>query len=306
MAAIRNRTARPRRRSRARTHVARGLAAALTALAFAATGGCGGAPSAVRQPEGPTIAIGVAADEPGLSRWHDGGYSGFEVDVARYVAKKLGYANKQIVFKQVEPANRLDLLADGTVDMVVAGMPMPADDMADAADAKDTTRGENAQGIAVDDDAAYAGPYLVTRQGLLARLDDAGTIRSTSALAGRAVCAVAGSGAKETLLGVQPHARVRERDTYPQCVTDLMVGTADAIAGDAAILAGFARTEGGTLVTRVKGVRYGSVRYGIAVPAGAVTLAADVAEALDGMRDDGSYDAALDALADAAGWHPAR
>ncbi|PLS26053.1 transporter substrate-binding domain-containing protein, partial [Bifidobacterium parmae] len=222
------------------------------------------------------------------------------------VAKRLGYANKQIVFKQVEPANRLELLADGTVDMVVAGMPMPAEagEGGNGANGKDD--GNGAKDVASDDHAAYAGPYLTTRQGLLARPDDAGSIDGVAALAGKSVCTVAGSGAKEALLAVAPRANVRERDTYPQCVTDLMVGTADAIAGDAVTLAGLARDEGGALVTRVNGVRYGSVRYGIAVQAGAVTLAADIADALDDMRADGSYAAALDALADATGWRPAR
>ncbi|WP_225431804.1 transporter substrate-binding domain-containing protein [Bifidobacterium platyrrhinorum] len=307
MAAIRNRTDRTRRLRRhrrpgVRMRVARGVSAALTTLALAATAGCGGAPATVRQPDGPTIAIGVAADEPGLSRWHDGGYSGFEVEVARYVAKKLGYANKQIVFKQVEPANRLELLADGTVDLVVAGMPMPAD----GGDGDDADGGLAANGVVSDGHATYAGPYLTTRQGLLARPGDAAGIDGVAALAGKSVCTVAGSGAKDALLAAVPQGRTRERDTYPQCVTDLMVGTADAIAGDAVTLAGLARDEGGTLVTRVKGVRYGSVRYGIAVQAGAVTLADDIAEALRDMRADGSYDAALDALADATGWRQAR
>ncbi|KFI97336.1 transporter substrate-binding domain-containing protein [Bifidobacterium stellenboschense] len=314
MAAIRNRTDRPRRyhasrRPGARTCVTRGLAAALTALALVATAGCGGAPSTVRQPDGPTIAIGVAADEPGLSRWHDGGYGGFEVEIARYVAKRLGYANKQIVFKQVEPSNRLELLADGTVDMVVAGMPMPAGDGNDDGDGRDSggkDGGTGENGVVSDSHATYAGPYLTTRQGLLARPDDAGGIGDVAALAGKSVCTVAGSGAKDALLAVAPRAKTRERDTYPQCVTDLMVGTADAIAGDAVTLAGLARDEGGTLTERVTGVRYGSVRYGIAVQAGAVTLAADIAEALGDMRADGSYRAALDALADATGWRPAR
>lgn len=54
-------------------------------------------------PEGPTIAIGVAADEPSVGAWHDGTYQGFDITIAKYVAAKLGYANKQIVFKQVRP-----------------------------------------------------------------------------------------------------------------------------------------------------------------------------------------------------------
>ncbi|MBW3080643.1 transporter substrate-binding domain-containing protein [Bifidobacterium saguinibicoloris] len=278
----------------------RALRRAVAALAVAAgvmpLAACGEAPSTFTQPEGPTIAIGVAADEPGLALWHDGSYDGFEVDVARYVAGRLGYANKQIVFKQVLPSDRASLLDDGTVDMVVAGMPMP--------DGQDTQDDGSAP--------AYAGPYLTVAQGLLARVgdgDDADTvhpdadgIRDMRSLAGRNVCVVAGAGAREALLAEQPKARVRERDTYPQCVTDLMIGTADAVAGDSVVLAGLARAVGRALVTRVPGISYGTVRYAVAVAPGAETLADDVADAIADMRADGTYAEALAGLTDATGW----
>ena len=79
------------------------LAAAGIAGAAAALTACGSLSSrddangvSIRQPEGPMVSIGVASDQPGLGVWHNGGYSGFDVDVARYVAKALGYADKQI------------------------------------------------------------------------------------------------------------------------------------------------------------------------------------------------------------------
>lgn len=263
----------------------RRVGAALLSVAMSAgLVGCGEAPRTFVQPEGPTIAIGVTADEPGLARWHGGAYEGFEVDVARYIAKKLGYANKQIVFKQVLPSNRLDLLDDGTVDMVVASMPMPQ----------------------TSSSIAYAGPYLQTSQGLLVRPDDVGTITSTAALAGRDVCVVAGSGARESLLTVQPKASPRERDTYPQCVTDLMIGTADAIAGDDVILSGLARSQGADITVRVEGASYGRTRYAIALPSGAGTLAQNVEAALKDMREDGTYADLLRRLRSETGWSEGR
>lgn len=268
----------------------------LSAAMTAGLAACGGAPATFSQPDGPTIAIGVAADEPGLALWHDGAYAGFEVEIARYVAKKLGYANKQIVFKQVLPFNRLSLLDKGVVDMVVAGTPMP----------RKTTGGNASDGDAADADVTYAGPYLSVAQGLLVRPDDADAIDGTDALAGRHVCVVAGSGAKEALLAVSPKAETRERDTYPQCITDLMIGTADAIAGDDAVLAGLARAQGGDVALPVRGVSYDGVRYAIALPAGAETLAENVEAALKDMRADGSYRAALRGLEADTGWRPSR
>lgn len=279
---------------------ARRVASMLAVAMVASLGGCGGAPETFIQPEGPTVAIGVASDEPGLARWHDGSYSGFEVEVARYVAKKLGYANKQIVFKQVLPSNRLDLLGDGTVDMVVAGAPMPAGASDDSSDSS------GGDGSTPASDVTYAGPYLTVSQGLLVRPDDAGTITDLDALAGRTACVVAGAGAKELLLAAQPKAVARERDTYPQCVTDLMVGTADAIAGDDVVLAGLARSRGAGIARPVRGVSYGRVRYGVALPGGADTLAGNVEAALKDMRADGAYRTALRALASDTGWRPGR
>ena len=94
-------------------------AAACAALLAAGAGACGTSVSVVTEgaAQGPTIAIGVAADQPGLGYLHGGEYSGFDIDVAKYVAKTLGYAEKQIVFKQLSPAMRASALTDGTVDV---------------------------------------------------------------------------------------------------------------------------------------------------------------------------------------------
>lgn len=251
----------------------------LVALLLAVLGGCGTLKvrTVYDQPEGPTIVIGVPADEFGLGLWHEGAYSGFEISVAKYVAGKLGYANKQIVFKRVAPATRMQVLSDGAVDMLVAGVPMPST--------------ASAQGVASDDRAQYAGPYLTTSQGLLVRSDATADIDGISSLAGRNVCTVAGSGASERLLAERSDVKVHERDTYPQCVTDLMIGRSDAVAADAVILAGLSREQGRGVTMRVRGVSYGTVRYGIAVRSDAATLAKDISEALEAMRADGSYDA---------------
>lgn len=140
-----------RLRRRIRTRLVAGIAAA---LGFALMlSGCGQiqVTTVNGSPEGPTLAIGVAADEPAIGAWHDGTYEGFDISVAKYVAAKLGYANKQIVFKQVRPANRASMLNNGQVDMVVASWTI--------------TDGSKAE-------ADFAGPYLRTGVGLLVRTDD--------------------------------------------------------------------------------------------------------------------------------------
>ena len=211
-------------------------------------------------PEGPTIAIGVAADEPSVGAWHDGTYQGFDITIAKYVAAKLGYANKQIVFKQVRPENRRSMLDNGQVDMVVASWPI--------------TDGSSA---IVD----FAGPYLTTSVGLLVRSDERGRFTNDAGSVGDVgdgtVCAVKGDETVGIFRGNHPQARIQERSSYAQCVTAVQVGSADAIASDMDVIAD-----------------KGEVSYGIAVSQGTSQLAQKIAEALEDMVEDGSWTAAKD------------
>ena len=174
-------------------------AAACAALLAAGAGACGTSVSVVTEgaAQGPTIAIGVAADQPGLGYLHGGEYSGFDIDVAKYVAKTLGYAEKQIVFKQLSPAMRASALTDGTVDMVVDSFSM------------DGTH---------DGEADVAGPYLTVREALLIRSDSASEITGTDSLSDKTVCAVAGSAADDNIRNRKKHTRttVAARATYTQ------------------------------------------------------------------------------------------
>ncbi len=66
-----------------------------------------------------TLTIGVKPDQPGLGLQTSAGqYTGFDIDVARYVAKKLGAT--KINFVPTLSANREAFLQQGKVDMVVA------------------------------------------------------------------------------------------------------------------------------------------------------------------------------------------
>lgn len=225
-------------------------------LATTMLAGCGPtARATANMPEGPAITIGVAADMPGLSRFHDGSYSGFDINVATYVANQLGYAKKQIIFRSVTAANYQDKLSRRTVDFVAA--PLPIGTGASSAD------------------VTYAGPYLNAKQGLLIRTADTKRITSTASLADRNVCTVTGSGAAASIQRRQPAAHIQERDTYLQCVTALLVGEADAISGDDAALAGLAANEGSAYLHVVSDT-FGSSLHAISVKTGERALAAKI------------------------------
>ena len=67
-----------------------------------------------------TIRIGIKFDQPGLGFKDGDEYTGFDVDVAKYVANELGYGEDQIEFVQSPSAQRENLLETGQVDMIFA------------------------------------------------------------------------------------------------------------------------------------------------------------------------------------------
>ncbi|HMI26155.1 MAG TPA: transporter substrate-binding domain-containing protein [Streptosporangiaceae bacterium] len=114
--------------------------------------------------------IGVKPDQPGLGLQSSSGeYSGFDVDVATYVANKLGAA--KINFVPTLSANREAFLQQGKVDMVVATYSITPE----------------RQKV-----VAFAGPYYVAHQDILVRAND-NSIKQADDLKGKKVCSGQGS-----------------------------------------------------------------------------------------------------------------
>ena len=243
------------------------IGAALCTLALAGVAGCGTSieVSVPGQADGPVLSIGVALDEPGMSWYHNGAYSGFSVQVAQYVAKVLGYANKQIVFRNVPLDERAQRLADGTVDLVVG---------------------------------SYGGQEADGTQGLLVRDHE---VAGAGDLAGRTACIVQGSDSGQALRAQVGSVSVEERDTYQQCVSSLLAGQSDAVAGPEPILYGL-RDQGGSAYLAVLGDSYGSARFGVGVRSGQPKLVAQIDAALRQMVADGSWRQAADGLQSSVGY----
>ncbi len=144
---------------------ARARAAAVVALALGvSTAACsaGGPPSIVGKQ---TLRIGVKADQPGLGlRLAGGRFVGFDVDVARYVAAKLGVGPDHITFVPVTSATRETALQNGLVDMVVATYSITAE--------RETK-------------VTFGGPYYVAHQDPMVRAS-ATAIRSVARPQGKA------------------------------------------------------------------------------------------------------------------------
>jgi glutamate transport system substrate-binding protein len=217
-----------------------------------------GAPASLR--------IGVRIDQPGVGlRSADGTLSGFEIDVARYVAADLGVDESRLSFVEARPADREAMLEDGEVDLVVATYSITA-----------------ARSQRVD----FAGPYLIAGQSLLVRrqntditgpesLDDSdwrlcggttGTARIRNEFAGR--------------------VSLSEFADYTQCVQALHRGAVDAVTGDDVILAGYAAQQPDEV--KLVGKPFSVEPYGIGLRKGN-PLRQRVNAAVRGMIGDGAW-----------------
>src|SRR6476646_11759879 len=89
------------------------LAVALPLAATACGGGEGGG--------GDTVVIGTKFDQPGLGLKNpDGTMSGFDVDVATYVAGQLGFTPDKIEWKESPSAQRETLIQNDQVKFIAA------------------------------------------------------------------------------------------------------------------------------------------------------------------------------------------
>lgn len=95
--------------------------AAVLALALTATACGSGESEDSGKNDGKTIKVGIKFDQPGIGqKTPQGTFTGFDVDVATYVAKELGYTEKQIEFKETPSADRENALSRGDVEFIAA------------------------------------------------------------------------------------------------------------------------------------------------------------------------------------------
>lgn len=205
-----------------------------------------------------TIRIGVKPDQPGLGFLDaaTGKYSGFDIEIATWMAASLGVAADKIEFKSIPSATRETALAKGDVDLYVG-----------------TYSITDKRKKLVD----FAGPYFITGQGLLvAKKND--TIKSEKDLAGKKVCSATGSTPIQNIRENFPEATPVEFDLYSKCVEALKNGDVDAVTTDQAILLGFASQEPDLM--KVVGEPFTVEKYGIGLPLGDTVLRTHLNETL--------------------------
>ncbi len=260
--------------------------AAATTLTLSA---CGGAEVGGEPTDGATdggaggdgITIGIKYDQPGLGLQDGAEYTGFDVDVAKYVANELGYSEDQITFKESPSANREAMLQNGDVDMIFATYSI-TDDRKEVID--------------------FAGPYFVAGQDLLVAADNT-DITGPEDLEGKNLCSVTGSTSAQKIKddyaeGVQ----LLERPGYAECVTALSAGQVDAVTTDDIILAGLSAANGDGKL-KVVGNPFSEERYGVGLPKGD-DRCEDINAAITKMIEEGAWEEAVAANTEGADYTP--
>ena len=256
--------------------------AALLALGLAACGSNDGGGGGATGGGGSKLKIGIKFDQPGLGLKKGSEYSGFDVDVAKYVAKQLGTSENDITWVQAPSAQRETLISTGQVDMVVATYSIT------------DKRKEK---------VSFAGPYFVAGQDLLVRSDDT-SITGPEALTGKKLCSVKGSTSAQKVKDKYPGVQLQEFATYSECLPALSTGGIDALTTDDTILAGYAAQPEYKGKFKLVGKPFSTENYGIGLKKGDTAKCQQITDAIKKMISDGSWQKFLDANLGPAGYKP--
>ncbi|KUL44456.1 glutamate-binding protein [Streptomyces regalis] len=247
-------------------------AAAALVLSITATACGGGDGDNEGSGGGDKIKIGIKFDQPGLGlKEPDGSFSGFDVDVATYVAKELGYNADQIEWVETKSADRENALARGDVKFIAATYSI-TDERKQKVD--------------------FAGPYLLAHQDLLVKADS--DITEATDLNGKNLCSVTGStSAQNVKKDFAPKANLKQVGGYSECIAGLQSGAVDALTTDDSILAGFAAQEQYKGKFKLAGLKLSNENYGIGVKKGDTETVNKINAALEKMVQDKAWDKAV-------------
>ena len=221
------------------------------------------------------LRVGTKIDQPGFGLANTAGDpEGFDVEIAKLIAAKLGLTEDQITFTETVSANREPFLQNGQVDIVVATYTI-----------NDTRK------QVID----FAGPYYEAGQDIMVAKGNPEGIEGPEDLAGKTVCSVEGSTPAENIRTTYPEAQLTLYDAYSKCVDDLRNGNVVAVTTDNVILTGF--VAGDPEAFELVGNPFTKEPYGIGLPKGQDDLRDFINDVLEESFEDGSWAEAWDRTA---------
>ena len=215
-----------------------------------------------------TITIGVKFDQPGFG-FKDpitSEVDGFDIALAKEVARALGIDEDRIEFVEAVTARRVELLQTDAADLVIATM---------------TITDERKKSV------DFTRPYYVAGQSILVRLETE-DIDEADDLNGRTVCTVEGSTSALNLEQAAPDAEAVLVESYTDCVAQLKDGRVEAVTTDDSILLQYVARDDSL---KIVGETFSEEPYGVGVKKGREDLVAFVDTILANMIEDGRWDA---------------
>jgi len=215
--------------------------------------------------EAGSINIGTKFDQPlfGL-RGPDGKPVGFDVEIGKIIAAKLGIPASGINWSETVSANREPFIENGEVDLVIATYTI------------NDTRKEV---------VSFAGPYYSAGQDLLVLEGNPDGITGPEDLAGKKVCTVSGSTSEKNIAAYTTD--IIATDTYSNCLGPLRSGEVAAVTTDNVILAGLADQNPGEF--EVVNNAFTDEPYGIGLAHDDTEFRNFINDVLEESYDDGSW-----------------
>jgi glutamate transport system substrate-binding protein len=221
-----------------------------------------------------TIKIGTKFDQPlfGL-KGLDGKPVGFDVEIAKIIAAKLGIPADKIEWSETVSANREPFIEQGRVDLVIATY----------------TINDNRKQV-----VSFAGPYYEAGQALMVNADN-DTIKTPEDVRGKKVCSVTGSTPAATIVD-QYGAELVPAATYSACLEPLRNKQVEAVTTDNVILAGFVDKEPDAFKL-ASDETFTKEPYGIGLKKGDTEFRNWINDQLEKFEENGSYEKAWEATA---------
>jgi glutamate transport system substrate-binding protein len=208
------------------------------------------------------ITIGVKYDVPpfGLNNPQTGEVEGFDVDLGTYIAERLGV---EPVFREATSDNRIPLLVDGTIDLILSTMTITEE-----------------RDLEID----FSEPYYIANGDVL--VPEGSDIQSLDDLNGQRVCTALGSTYADTIKKEAPEADLRLVDLYSECFDQIQTGAIDAVSTDDVILTGMVAQDDSL---EILGLEYTTEPYGAGIPEGDTEFKQFVDESIAEYIDSGAW-----------------
>jgi glutamate transport system substrate-binding protein len=223
------------------------------------------------------ITIGTKFDQPGFGfKGLSESPEGFDVEIAKIIAAKLGIEPDQITWTETVSAVREEVIATGKVDMVVATY---------------TINDKRKERI------TFAGPYYEAGQQIMVKSDNSAITGPESLKANPTakVCSVTGSTPADNIKTyLASPSQLVTLPKYEDCEAALKNGTdgVAAVTTDNVILLGFVSESDGAY--KLVGEQFTKEPYGIGVKKGDTAFCQFINDTLKAAGEDGSYKKAWD------------